>query len=527
MLFIIFHSVIALAALCCSVTAANFQNPIIWDDLADLEVIRVNDTFYYTASTMHYSPGAPVLKSYDLVNWEYVGHSVPELSFGNKYDLTDGASGYRAGIWASSLRYRQSDGNFYWLGCIDSSQTHVFKAHQAEGPWEKIAVIGKCYYDAGLMFDDDDNPYVAYGSTNIEVAQLSHDCTSEAKSQVVYKADMYIEGSRMYRIKGYYYIFVTRAPDAEFVLKASNPFGPYEIRDLVDKITSPVANTGPPHQGGIVDTLSGDWYYVGFIDAYPLGRNPVLGPITWGSDGWPTFNKVNNAWGKEYPFPSVQTDKKASLPIGTYNFGSPALHHQWEWNHNPDNTKWSLLADGGGLELQTATVTNDLYLARNTLSHRIRGPKSRGTFRVNVASLADGDRAGVAALRDRSAYIGVWKEGDKTRMVAVNGLTMDGNWKTLSNGTIAASGPVLAAGDDVWLRIVADVTPAFNGGSPGSATFWYSTDGSEGSFKQLGPAFAFDNTWEFFMAYRYAVFNYATKALGGSLLVKSFTLEKM
>lgn len=475
---------------------------------------------------MHYSPGAPVLRSYNLVDWEYVGHSVPELSFGSKYNLTGGESGYRAGIWASSLRYRPSDGNFYWLGCIDSSQTHIFKAPKAEGPWRKIAVLGKCYYDAGLLFDNDDNAYVAYGSTNIEVAQLNHDCTSEVKAQVVYKADMYIEGSRMYNINGSYYIFVTRAPDAEFVLRADNPFGPYEIRNLVDKITSPVANTGPPHQGGIVDTPDGNWYYVSFIDAYPLGRNPVLAPITWGSDGWPTLTKVNNAWGKEYPLP-IQTNNRANVPIGTYNFGAPTLHHQWEWNHNPDNDKWSLLANNGGLRLQAATVTDDLYLARNTLSHRIRGPKSQGTFRISISNLADGDRAGVAVLRDRSAYIGVWREGDETRLVAVNGLTMDGNWKTSSKGSVAATGMVLPAGNDVWLRVVADVTPAFNGGTPGGATFWYSTDGVEGSFKQLGPSFAFDNTWQFFMAYRYAVFNHATKALGGSILVKSFTLEEV
>ena len=55
--------------------AATFQNPVLWEDLPDIEVFRVDDTFYYTSSTFHYSPGAPVLRSYDLVNWEYVGHS--------------------------------------------------------------------------------------------------------------------------------------------------------------------------------------------------------------------------------------------------------------------------------------------------------------------------------------------------------------------------------------------------------------------------------------------------------------------
>lgn len=48
--------------------AATYTNPVIWQDFADIDVIRVGDTFYASASTMHYSPGAPVLRSYDLVD---------------------------------------------------------------------------------------------------------------------------------------------------------------------------------------------------------------------------------------------------------------------------------------------------------------------------------------------------------------------------------------------------------------------------------------------------------------------------
>ncbi|RYP13669.1 hypothetical protein DL765_006799 [Monosporascus sp. GIB2] len=474
---------------------------------------------------MHYSPGAPVLKSYNLVNWDYVGHSVPELSFGAKYNLEGGSSAYVAGIWASSLRYRKSDGQYYWLGCIDFAQTHIFRAPEATGPWSKIATLPRCYYDAGLLFDDDDDSvYVAYGSTNIEVAQLSRDCTSQIRSQVVHRADIYIEGSRMYKINGSYYIFVTRAPDAEFVLKAGSPFGPYQIRNLVDRIGSPVPDTGAPHQGGIVDTPDGDWYYASFIDAYPLGRIPVLAPISWSGDGWPTLQKVNNAWGKEYEVP-IGTDWFPSPPRVTYNFSSPTLPPQWEWNHNPDSSKWSILRDGG-LRLETATATNDLYSARNTLTHRIRGPRSQGTFHINIARMTDGDRAGAVMLRDRSAYIGVWKEGAEARIVMVDGMTMDSNWKTNSTGKVAARGPVLSGGD-VWLRIVADVTPAFNSGRARSATFWYSTEGLEGSYRQLGPAFSLHNSWRFFMAYRYGVFNHATKVLGGSVSVRSFTMDQL
>jgi beta-xylosidase len=73
-----------------------YTNPVLWEDLADLDVFRVNDTYYYSASTMAFSPGAPILTSKDLVNWEYVGHSVPVLDFGDKdsYSLNNGKQAY-------------------------------------------------------------------------------------------------------------------------------------------------------------------------------------------------------------------------------------------------------------------------------------------------------------------------------------------------------------------------------------------------------------------------------------------------
>src|SRR5438270_296136 len=102
--------------------AETFNNPVLWEDYPDLDVFRIGDVFYYSSSTFAFSPGAPVLKSYDLVNWTPVTHSVPTLNFGSKYNL-DSASNraYVKGIWASSLRYRKSNDKFYWIGCVQST----------------------------------------------------------------------------------------------------------------------------------------------------------------------------------------------------------------------------------------------------------------------------------------------------------------------------------------------------------------------------------------------------------------------
>ncbi|CAI6333658.1 unnamed protein product [Periconia digitata] len=515
--------------------ATNFNNPVLWQDHPDLDVFRVGDVFYYSSSTFAFSPGAPVLKSYDLVNWTPVSHSVPRLDFASKYNLNSATDrAYVKGIWASSLQYRKSDDTFYWIGCIEG-KTYVYTSTNSGAGanngevnnwnWSLRATLNKCYYDCGLFFDDNDTVYVAYGNTDIQVAQLSSDARSEVRSQSVYKGSVTIEGSRMYKVNGNYYIFVTRPANEEWVLKASSPFGPYTQRVLVASISGPLSNAGFAHQGGIVGTKDNKWYYMGFMDAYPGGRIPVSAPITWGSDGFPVLTKVNNGWGQTYPTP-VETSKTVPGPEREDSFTSSSLSHEWEWNHNPDTSKFTVPASGGGIQLSTATVTNDLFTARNTLTHRILGPKSHGTFRFDISKMADGDRAGAALFRDVAAYIGIYKEGSSARIVMVNNLSLNSDWSTKSTGTIAATGPTLPSGTaEVWLRVQADITPAFSGGATRTTTFLYSVDGGN-SWTQLGGGFGMTNTWQFFTGYRFAAFNHATKSLGGSVVLKSFALKK-
>jgi beta-xylosidase len=494
--------------------AGQFSNPVVWQDFADGDIIRVGDAYYYSASTMHYSPGAPILRSYNLVDWEYAGHSVPRLDFdSNAYNLTGGRA-YVKGIWASTLNYRRSNSTYYWMGCVEFNRTYVYTASAVDGEWTKRAQL-PCYYDAGLLIDDDDTMYVAYGNGAISVAQLSADGLSQVRAQQVFTTPSNVgtlEGARFYKRNGYYYIWLTRPANGQYVLRSTSPFGPYEMRQVLLDLRGPIAGGGVPHQGGLVQTQSGDWYYMSFTDAYPGGRVPTLAPITWNGD-WPVLQTVNGAWGATYPRPNIDTSRTVQPMIGADTFTGTALGPRWEWNHNPDPTRFAV---NDGLTLQTATVTNDLYAARNTLTHRIQGPTSTATIEVDHAAMRDGDRAGLAMLRQSSAWIGLRRDSGTTRVVMTNGLAMDSNWNTTSTGAEAASAPV--AGGRTWLRINADIRP----GSGRQARFSYSTDGV--TFTSLGPAFTLDNSWQFFMGYRYGIFNYATQALGGAVTVDRFEM---
>lgn len=504
-----------------AVCPETYSNPLIWEDLPDVEVIRVDDTYYYTASTFHHSPGAPLLRSYDLVHWEYVSHSVPLLDFDPSYDLS-GKRSYVNGIWASTLQYRKSNKTFYWMGCMHNvGGGWVFTAKSPEGPWEKHK--GGCYYDMGLLIDDDDTMYVAYGHGTISVAQLSADGFSQVKNQVVFRTPDNLsgplEGSRFYKINGNYYILVTQYANGEYVLRSTNgPFGPYELRPFAVRLPYAGApgSGGSPHQGGIVQTQNGDWYYIAFNDSYPAGRLPVMAPVTW-NDGWPAVTLVNGQWGGTYPFPNLPCGaNRVKPPASKDTFAGKTLSHEWEWNHNPDNSKWS---SGAGLTLQTATVTDDLYAARNTLTRRIEGPVSIATIELDYSKMKDGDVAGLAALRDVSAWIGVKKANGATRVVMTNGVNMNTSWTTTSKGTEVASADV--SGGKIWLRVEADVRTN-NGGA--RARFFYSTDGTQ--FTSLGNTLNMNKDWQYFLGYRFGIFNYATQSLGGSVTVASFEVTK-
>ncbi|KAJ5358477.1 glycosyl hydrolase [Penicillium cataractarum] len=528
-------------------TARSYVNPLLWEDLPDMEVICVENVYYMSVSSFHFSPGAPILKSYNLVDWAYIGHSVPDLAaFGPRFRL-DGhnTSGYVKGIWASTFKYRQSDGLFYWYGAIQGTdQTFLYTAKKAEGPWTSHPPIDHYYYDAGLLVDDDDTLYIAHGNKTLQIAQLTHDGLKQVKNQLVYESELHLEGARMYKIKGKYYVWVTNSWAGQYMLKSDvGPFGPYECRKVIGEMRAPIAGGGPPHQGALVETPDGRWYYMAFIDAFPAGRIPTLAPVEFDEDGWPRvvgdYPDKDGQWRLEYPLIHDNGGtKKPKANITKYSFGHDQLDHRWQWNQSPDDSKWN--THRGQLVLETATVTDCLFLAANTLTHRTIGPKSTATFCVNCAGLADGDRAGASLFRNESAYIGIHKDADQSKLVYVDdlkiapvgdvigwkeGRPVSQDWEVVSKGSIKAE--TLLATERVWLRIHANIEATCADGrekEPRQALFEYSFDGT--TFTQIGPLFTMDNTGLGWLGYRFAVFSFATKALGGQLVVDTCEIEQ-
>lgn len=509
-------------------TEGTFTNPIIYSDFPDNDVFRGPDgAYYFSASNFHYSPGAPILRSTDLVNWDLIGHSIPRLTFGDGYDLpTDGPEhAYRGGTWASTMRYRESNGLWYWVGCTNFWVSWVFTAPEPTGPWHNngaVAWNGTCYYDNGLLIDDDDTLYVVFGSNDVRLAQMDETGTQQVRMQSILNRDDVgadgLEGNRMYKINGLYYILNDRPGGTTYIWKSESPWGPYESKILVEDVTPPLAGGNSPHQGSLIETPEGDWYYMSFTWAYPAGRLPVLAPITWGDDGFPVFvTGANGGWGARYPLPYPNATATPKNWDRTDTFEGTTLHPSWEWNHNPHVASYEV---NDGLTLRTATVTENIFRARNTITHRTHGEFPVGTVELDISNMASGDRAGLAAFRDQVGYLGIHREGNTYTLASVQGAIIN-EWDgtTESVGEVVASRALPSGTTKIWLRVAMDTRPT----GARTAEFSYSLDGE--TFEEFGPTYQLYGGWAFFIAYRFGIFNFATEALGGSILVESFTAE--
>ncbi|WP_180270824.1 family 43 glycosylhydrolase [Sporanaerobium hydrogeniformans] len=270
------------------------SNPLMWSDVPDVSVIRVGDVYYMSSTTMHMNPGVPIMKSYDLVNWEIVNYVYDVLDTQtDALALRNGENAYGKGSWASSLKYH--DGKFYIaFACYNTGKTYIYQTDDIEnGPWERSELTG-VYHDMSLQFDEDGRVYMIYGGGDIKIVELTEDASAIKSgtekviitdaSKVTGISGGLAEGAQIFKVDGKYYLFLITWPTGSertvLCYRADNINGPYEGKVVLkDKGIA---------QGGIFDTPDGKWYSMLFGDRGAVGRIPYLVPVEW-QDGWPVF----------------------------------------------------------------------------------------------------------------------------------------------------------------------------------------------------------------------------------------------
>ena len=404
-----------------------YRNPILMADYSDPDVIRHGDDFYLIASTFHFVPGIPILHSRDLVHWEIEGHAVERLTVSPLYDM-QGGTRYAGGVWAPALRFHA--GKFYIYFPTPDEGIFVTTATSMKGPWTapKAVIAGPGLEDPCPFWDDDGKAYLVHsrlGAGPLILHRMSPDGEHVLDEGHVIVQDPKelptLEGPKFYKRNGWYYIFAPMggvSVGSQAVLRSRSIDGPYEHRIVLVQGNTRVNG---PHQGGYVETRDGRGWFVHFQYHGAHGRIVHLEPVQW-KDDWPLVGEpINSTQGQPVAegMVPVQAAGAAVSPQTSDEFSAATLAPMWEWNHNPDDAKYSLTERRGFLRLH-AGYSPDLLHARNTLTECMQDESFVFTARLDLAHLAKGDHTGVSLFDKSQSSIGVEQSSTGKRLVFVD-----------------------------------------------------------------------------------------------------------
>ena len=549
------HVILSLVLTICSIPAmaqssdngdGTFTNPVLWADLPDPDVIQVDDAFYFVSTSMFMMPGVTILKSYDLVNWSIAANVVPRFDDDPYFDL-QGGNRYAHGQWATAIRYW--GGEFHVLFTSNANGTFIYSSPTMEGEWRKTVVYNAPYhptqdrlkplqeqdlgdgfshhvlYDPGFLVDNDGRVYVFHGNTYIYLTELDPVSLQPlGKARPIFQSHRVgLEGNRPYHIGDYYYLICTYGGSHSgnvTCLRSRSLEGPWEEREVM----CAGARKDDVHilQTCLIPLQNGDTWAMGFLDMGALGRIPHLVPVNW-MDGWPVLGDWANG---NLTLPKPLTSAKKEVFATSDDFTSNTLGLQWQFNHNPDPSKYSLTQRKGWLRMfatqpvlfskrsdvspgSSIDVSTEapFLMVRNVLTQRLFGPRCEITAKVDVSHLKTDDKAGLALLNIPYATLTVTRQGKKLTLQQTKG---DNQSET------AVSESVPLRSKDLWLRVKAD-------GQKGLADFSYSLDGT--TYHSLGQTFQMVYAGNFFVGNRVALFCYNTKHSGGWLDIDDFKVD--
>jgi len=518
---------------------------LFYDEFSDPDILRVGDDYYLAGTTMHTVPGLVILHSKDLVNWENISYCFDRFDFDDDaFSLKNHKEIYGQGIWAPAIRY--ANGQFYVFTNINGKGLQCYTSKDIRGPWKHHNMKGRIY-DLSVLFDDDGKIYAIHGYGEVKCTELKPDMSGpieETERTIIPEGNAVGEGHHMYKINGMYYLISTdyRPNGRTLCSRSKSIWGPYETititadetfgyhqapltqipKDVKYRIGEDGTKFGIPevdvdatactniHQGGIVEDQSGQWWALLMMDFHSIGRTVTLAPITW-KDGWPMLGLEGNlgraprTWFKPN-VPFVAVAQQQTVPHAPYqrseDFNGKTLGRVWQWNHNPDDSKWAL--KDGRLRLQSMPA-EQLMWARNSLTQRVIGPTSIATVELYAKGLKDGDVAGLGNINVPCSWIGVVKDGNKLTLRC---------FEQAINDTISV--PIDLVDGKIWLRMIGDY-------DKDSAQYAYSTDGN--SYQPLGRKMPLSYQLISFQGSRHALFCFNHKdKKGGYAEFDNFTM---
>ena len=430
----------------------NYRNPILYADYSDPDAIRVGEDYFMVASSFSNSPGLPVLHSKDLVNWKVVNYILPKVPE-ERYDKPV----HGCGVWAPAIRYHE--GTFFACFPMPDEGIYMSTTKDPFGTWSEPVNIrpGAGWIDPCPFWDEDGRAYLVAGVAKSRIGYKSvlHIVRMRPDGMGIFgdevkifdgneNGQITIEGPKMYKRNGYYYIFAPAGgvkTGWQTILRSKNPFGPYEHKVVLRQGDSLVNG---PHQGAWVDTVTGEDWFLHFQDVYAAGRITHLQPMHWEND-WPIIgvNKEGNDYGEpvmQYVKPNIgktaeeinDTDKyPVCEPDTTDEFDTDKMMLQWQWNSNYDDSWYVTKTDAYGKKVPDGSYIRLNALAstplrpvsdyRNLLLQKWPAPEFECVTKMCVNGLENGDYAGIVSLGVEYGAVGIVKNFGEYSIRTVRG----------------------------------------------------------------------------------------------------------
>lgn len=473
-----------------------YNNPVLYADYSDPDVIRVGDDYYMTASSFNCVPGLPILHSKDLVNWKIVNYALKDLKLDGVSEGFFDKPQHGRGVWAPCIRYHNGEYMIYW-GDPDFG-IYVVKTRDILGDWDKPILVlpGKGRIDPSPLFDDDGKVYLTHAwagsraglNSIMTVCEMNADGTKViGEETLIYDGNdgvnHTVEGGKFYKKDGYYYLLAPAGGVAmgwQLVLRSKNIYGPYEVKTVLAQGSTDING---PHQGGLVATQTGEWWFLHFQDKGVYGRVAHLQPVTW-KDGWPVMG-IND---KDYCGEPVLTYKKPDVgqtypvetPVESDEFNSSKLGLQWSWHANPQQA-WVFPSSNGYLRMYGQYYPEDFvnfWDIPNLLLQKLPAPVFTATTKLSAVLLNEGDKTGLIMMGWDYACISLIKTN--TGYAIEYAICKDAEQKTIEQTVSVTELKKIKVNEkynyrtpipdaEIWLQVkVAD---------GGICTFAYSVDG--------------------------------------------------
>lgn len=408
-----------------------YQNPVLYADYSDPDVVAVGDDFYMTASSFNSAPGLPILHSKDLVNWTLLGHALKKLVPEDVFAVPQHGNG----VWAPNIRYH--DGKVWIFYPDPDFGIYMIQTDDpGSGAWSEPLLIlpGKGLIDPTPLWDDDGRAWLLHawaksrsGKNNILTLHgMSADGTEVAEAgKVIIDGQQLpgystVEGPKFYKRNGYYYVFAPAGGVPvgwQAVFRSKTIDGPYEYRTVMEQGNTLVNG---PHQGAWVQTQSGEDWFVHFQSKLAYGRIVHLQPMQWVND-WPVIGSDADGDGVGHPVsiyrkPFIGKSDSADLhspaaPPASDEFGQARLGLQWQWNANEKNEWYSLSERNGYLRLHAERApdpdSSNLWMMPSLLLQKLPAPNFIVEVKIEVPENAGSISVGLLMFGEDYAWAGL------------------------------------------------------------------------------------------------------------------------